>query len=183
MLADAEVIAQLSIWVVFGLICALVANGRGRNPVGWFFIGAFLACFGLILLLVLPDLKLQEQKERQRELETRRLREQLLKERQVADHRHGNVERRLGAHDQALGLDTAATPALGNGQGAVPPQLPNQSQWFYARGKERLGPVSAETIRHLLQAGAIQRQTLVWSEGMPDWIALDATTEFRGDSA
>jgi hypothetical protein len=180
--ADAFVI-QVIIWAVFGLICALVANGRGRSPVGWFFIGAFLACFGLILLLVLPDLKLQEQKDRRHELENRRLREQLAKERQVADQRHGNVERRLGAHDQALGLDTSTAPELGNSNAPVPPQLPDRSQWFYARGKERLGPVSAETIRHLLQAGAIQRTTLVWTEGMADWTAVDATTEFRGDIA
>lgn len=167
--------------VVFGAICAAIANNRGRSAVGWFFIGLAIDCFGLILVLVLPDLRQQEERLRRHELENRRLREQLSKERQVADQRHGHVERRLGAHDQALGLDTAGPDALP--AGGAPPPLPYVAQWYYARGKERLGPVSAETIRHLLQARAIAGETLVWREGMADWSPAARTDEFRGDVA
>jgi hypothetical protein len=183
MLANEALVINLTVWVVFGLICAMVAQGRGRSPIAWFFIGGFLSCIGLILLLVLPDLKQQEEKDRRHQLETRRLREQLAKERQIADQRHNQVSQRLGAHDQALGLDTSTPAQLADGSAPTPPQLPGGAQWFYARGKERLGPVSAETIRHLLQAGAVQRTTLVWSEGMADWKALDQTDEFRGEVA
>ncbi|MBL8754855.1 MAG: DUF4339 domain-containing protein [Planctomycetes bacterium] len=182
MLANDAFFIQLAVWAVFGLICAIIAHGRGRSPVAWFFIGALLSCIGLILVLVLPDLKQQEEKERRHQLETRRLREQLAKERQIADLRHNQVEQRLGVHDQALGLDTSA-PAQIAGSGQAPPQLPNSTQWYYARGTERLGPVSAETIRHLLQANAVHRSTLVWTEGMPDWKALDQVDAFRGDLA
>lgn len=168
--------------VVCGGICAAIAAGRGRSAVAWFFIGFFLHCIGLVLVLVLPDLKLQEEQSRRQSLENRRLREQLAKERQVADQRHHHVERRLGAHDQALGVDTSEAPQLGSASG-TPPALPDRTQWFYARGKERLGPVSTETLRHLLQARAIEPTTLVWSDGMPDWLAANKTDVFRGDVA
>lgn len=179
--ADTEIVVNLGFGLVFGIVCAFLASGRGRSPVGWFFLGLFLSCIALVLLLVLPDLKVQEEQQRRHHLETRRLREQLAKERQVADQRHNQVERRLGVHDQALGVDTSETPQLGNAP--PPPPLPDGTQWFYARGKERMGPVSIETIRHLLQAKAIDRHTLVWREGMADWAAAGATDEFRGDVA
>lgn len=179
--ADTEIVVNLSIGLVFGIVCAVLASGRGRSPVGWFFLGLFFSCFALILVLLLPDLKQLEERQRRHQLEARRLREQLAKERQVADQRHHQVERRLGAHDQALGLDTNDAPQLGNQ--APPPPLPNGASWFYARGNDRMGPVSTETIRHLLQAKAIDGQTLVWREGMADWAAAKTTDEFRGDVA
>ena len=185
MLAELEIAINLGVAAIFGIICAVIAAGRGRSAVGWFFVGFFASCIGLILVLVLPDLKKEEEKQRRQSLETRRLQEQLAKERQIADQRHGLVERRLGAHDQALGLDTGAPdPLLTNA--AAPPALPSSptgAPWFYARGTERMGPVTAETIRHLLRAKAIDSETLVWRDGMPDWTAVVKTEEFRGDVA
>ncbi|MCK5942438.1 MAG: DUF4339 domain-containing protein [Planctomycetes bacterium] len=179
---DGGVVAiQLGSWLIFGIICAMIAANRGRSAVGWFFIGVFLSCIGLILVLCLPDLKKAEERERRQRLENRRLREQLAKERQVSDSRHHTVERRLGAHDEALGLDTATPPELTHSAAAA--QLTGGTQWFYARDNERQGPVSAETIRHLLQAKAIDADTLIWSEGMSDWTAVRETEEFGGDLA
>jgi len=179
MLANTEVTINLGIGLVFGIVCAFVASSRGRSPVGWFFLGAFLSCIALVLLLVMPDLKQEEAKTRRHQLENRRLREQLAKERQVADQRHHHVERRLGAHDQALGLDTTEPPQL---TGGTPPQLA-AATWYYARGTERLGPVTVETIRHLVQAKAISGSTLVWCEGMKDWAPLSTIDGLRGDPA
>src|SRR5690606_15223390 len=123
--------------------------------------------------------KLQEQREQRQRVETRKLREQLMKERQVSDQRHQHVERRLGAHDEALGLDTSKPPELPNSVSAA--QLTNSDLWFYARDETRQGPVSSETIRHLITARAIDGSTLVWSEGMHDWAPLDNIDAFRGD--
>lgn len=165
--------------LLFAIICAIVAAGRGRSAVGWFFIGLILSCFGLILVLVLPDLKVQEEREKRVALENRRLREQLNKERHVSDQRHGHVERRLGAHDEALGLDTSKPPELPHS--AAPAQLTDGDQWFYARDGERKGPVSMETMRHLIQAEAINADSLIWSQGMADWAPLSSVDAFRGD--
>jgi len=180
MLAATEALfIQLLVCAVFGGICAAIASGRGRNTLGWFCVGVVLQCFGIILILVLPDLTVEEERRRRHSLETRRLREQLAKERQVADERHSHVERRLGVHDQALGVDTARPPELTNT--AAPPALPNAGVWFYARGQDRLGPVAAETIRHLLQAQVLNSRSLVWREGMADWQPLGSVDEFAGE--
>lgn len=48
--------------------------------------------------------------------------------------------------------------------------------WHYAIGTERRGPVSQAEIEALLRSGAIDRSTLVWREGMPQWMAV-ANTE------
>ena len=186
--ANEEVVLGLIFYLampcIFGAICASIANGRGRSGLGWFFVGFFAGCIGLILVLVLPDLKVQEAERRRQEQENRRLREALSKERQVADQRHGHIERRLTVHDQAIGVDTSAPPALADA--AAAPALPasaSGARWYYARGKERMGPVSEETVRHLLQAGAIRGDTLVWREGMADWTKAAGVDEFRGDVA
>ena len=47
------IVAQLGVGAVFGLVCALIAPNRGRSGVGWFFIGFFIGCVGLIVLLLI----------------------------------------------------------------------------------------------------------------------------------
>ena len=179
---EAELIAQLLIALVFGGICAVIANARGRSGVAWFFIGCIFSCLALILLLCLPDLKQQQDREERQRQENRRLREQIAKERQVSDLRHNEVHKRLGAHDQALGLDTSTAAEIGNGD-APPPLLSGATQgasWYYARDNQRHGPVSAETIQHLLAAQAITRDSLVWRQGMQDWKPIRDVTDFDG---
>lgn len=180
---DLGLVVQILVMLVFGGICAAIASSRGRSPVGWFFIGAFFSCLGLIVLLVIPDLKKQEERDRRLSQENRRLREQIAKNRQIADSRQAGLERRLGAHDQALGLDTGETAgALTDGEPAPPP-LPDEAVWFYAHNNERQGPVPEETLRHMLRERAIKGATLVWREGMPDWTAIEKLPEFRGEVA
>lgn len=184
LLADTAV--NLVVAVVFGIICAAIAVGRGRSGVGWFFLGFFFSCIALIILLCIQDLKQQQAKEARQRQENRRLREQIAKERQVSDARHNSVDRRLGAHDQALGLDTGNAGELTQGAPTgVPPLLPGRSsqaaaQWFYARDNQRQGPVSAETIQHLLDAKAITRESLVWRQGMTDWVPIRDVSELGG---
>jgi hypothetical protein len=58
-----------------------------------------------------------------------------------------------------------------------------QPQWFYARDNQRHGPVSFETVQHLLAARALTRDSLVWREGMDNWTPLRDVAEFgRGAS-
>lgn len=42
--------------------------------------------------------------------------------------------------------------------------------WHYAENGQQQGPVSDEELRQLLQTGRITADTLVWHEGMPDWL-------------
>lgn len=95
------------IGLIFGVICALVANGKGRSAVGWFFLGFLFGLISLIIVCVISDLKKEEARERALRNENRRLRERMRKDRMVADQRHRQLDRRINAHDRVAGIDTA----------------------------------------------------------------------------
>lgn len=42
--------------------------------------------------------------------------------------------------------------------------------WYYAINQEQKGPISEEEFQQLLRAGTVTPKTLVWQEGMPQWI-------------
>lgn len=46
--------------IAFGTVTAIAASARGREPIAWFFIGAFTGIFGLIAVLVMENLKRDE---------------------------------------------------------------------------------------------------------------------------
>ncbi len=52
--------------------------------------------------------------------------------------------------------------------------------WYYQQGNERKGPVDEATIRSLISGGVISIDTLVWTEGMPSWVALQQTSLAAG---
>lgn len=45
--------------IVCVILCALLAQRRGRNPFVWGLLGLFMNIFALLLLVILPDLTLQ----------------------------------------------------------------------------------------------------------------------------
>lgn len=47
--------------------------------------------------------------------------------------------------------------------------------WYYVQNQQRQGPVDQAAVAGLIQSGAITRQTLVWKEGMANWIAAEQT--------
>jgi uncharacterized RDD family membrane protein YckC len=42
--------------------------------------------------------------------------------------------------------------------------------WYYAVGQDRAGPMNITMLRQMLASGQIPAQSLVWCEGMPNWI-------------
>lgn len=42
-------------------------------------------------------------------------------------------------------------------------------QWYYAKGSQRMGPVSQDDFNTLVGNGTIGRETLVWRSGMQEW--------------
>ena len=171
--------------LVFATLCSLVANSRGRSAVGWFFIGFFFGLFAFIVLLVLPDLRELEARDRSLREENRMLRERVRSHRMVADQRHAEQARRLDVHDRALGVDTSAQAQLDDGPPASeppalpPPVAPTQpsefvaARWRYAFGQEAKGPISFNSLRELFTSGDVTRATLVWTEGMPEWRSIE----------
>jgi hypothetical protein len=174
-------IVQVIIWVCLGATCALIAHQRGRTPIGWFFIGMLTPCIGLILVLVLPDLKKQQAEFERLRTQNRMLKERLDKDRMVADQRHGEVEGRLRAHDRVLGLDTGAAPEpRGEISAGSPPPAPGASAdpaarlWYYALDSKEQGPLHIDELRPLWQSGKLGPDTLVWAKGMGEWSQISA---------
>jgi uncharacterized membrane protein len=50
-------------------------------------------------------------------------------------------------------------------------------QWYYAQGQERVGPVSDEEFSALVTTGTVTATTLVWHEGMENWVAYGAVAD------
>ncbi|KQQ84064.1 RDD family protein [Xanthomonas sp. Leaf131] len=47
------------------------------------------------------------------------------------------------------------------------------TQWYYADAqRERQGPIDSDTLVARLSQGIIDRSSLVWREGLPQWVAL-----------
>ena len=171
-----EILIQLAFMLVFGVICGMIANSRGRSGVGWFFIGAFLHCFALVLLLVLPDLKVLEERDRELRRENRRLREQLKKDRAVADARYQETNRRITAHDRALGVDTA-THAVGPAEDETRAALPaadfEDVKWYYLdEHRERQGPFDFKQMKRLWREATIGARTMIWNKSFAYWTYL-----------
>lgn len=43
-----------TIWILCGVVSAVVASSKGRSGCGWFILGVLLGPFGFILALVVP---------------------------------------------------------------------------------------------------------------------------------
>jgi hypothetical protein len=46
----------------------------------------------------------------------------------------------------------------------------NDPEWYYAIGTTQHGPVHAAAIRQMLEAGRLTPESLVWRDGMPQWL-------------
>ncbi len=42
--------------------------------------------------------------------------------------------------------------------------------WYYSRGDERVGPISSRELKSLVEAGHVTEETLVWRQGLKDWV-------------
>lgn len=47
------------------------------------------------------------------------------------------------------------------------------NDWFYLNGEEQVGPYPGEQLHELISAETITRETLIWTEGMPEWLPAE----------
>jgi len=174
----------LVIALIFGIICAVIASYKGRSAVAWFFIGFFIGIIGLILVLVVSNLKEAEQKQAHVEMEQRRLHEQLRQERLKTEQLRKYTQVRLDAHDRKLEIDTrhvgpllqeaSKQPILDERQGSFAEAIPIEANikrggWYYQKRNSAVGPLSLETVKLLIQDGRIKSSTCVWHESLDEW--------------
>lgn len=51
------------------------------------------------------------------------------------------------------------------------------AEWFFAKGDKKLGPVTNKGLKELAASGRIQPDTLVWRDGLPEWIPAGRVEE------
>jgi len=55
-------------------------------------------------------------------------------------------------------------------QNAGPAQQKPNAVWYYSRGDERVGPIRSRELKSLAESGDILPETLVWKQGLKDWV-------------
>jgi membrane protease subunit (stomatin/prohibitin family) len=61
----------------------------------------------------------------------------------------------------------------------VPPPIPQPVQYFYAHNGQQSGPVSFEQLRALFANRTVNRDSLIWKQGMDNWTALKDIEELK----
>ncbi len=88
-------------------------------------------------------------------------------------------------------IGQAMSPQQGSSGGApapsggAPPPLPSAPKFFAAIDGKQSGPFDATALRQQIDAGAVTRETLVWTEGMANWTAakdVDAVAAMFGSA-
>lgn len=83
----------------------------------------------------------------------------------------GNMMNPAGA--QAAPQQPAQNPLV------VPPPMPAQVQYYYAVNGQQNGPVTFEFLKDLFAKRTINKDTLVWKQGMDNWTALKEVEELK----
>ncbi|MFT5031736.1 MAG: hypothetical protein ACI9VS_004206 [Candidatus Binatia bacterium] len=186
---------QVILQIGFGALCAALAHSRGRTPVGWFFIGFFLSCIGLIIILVLPNVKEEEAKHAALDDANRSLRERLRQEQMKNEAFRQHAAQRLDAHDRQLDVDTRQTGdfigdsenqplqlgADDDGSAADDPIVDAAPDWYFVENGGRVGPHSRAEMVQLIQNGRLVPATQVWCEDLEGWMPLSQTPHFQSD--
>jgi len=69
---------------------------------------------------------------------------------------------------------TSSTPP---GPGAVPPPIPQGDQYFAAINGQQCGPYPMDVVNTMVKQGSIQRNTLIWKQGMTNWQTAESVAE------
>jgi hypothetical protein len=51
--------------------------------------------------------------------------------------------------------------------------MSQETQWYVSQEEEQLGPYTGEQMLSFAQGGNITRQSMVWAEGMPEWLPAE----------
>lgn len=74
-----------------------------------------------------------------------------------------------------------AQPAFGTAQvtAPTPPPIPTQVLYHYAVNGQQLGPVGFDKLKELFASRTINRDTLIWKQGLANWTALQDIEELK----
>ncbi|MDH7447264.1 SPFH domain-containing protein [Aquimarina sp. 2201CG14-23] len=61
----------------------------------------------------------------------------------------------------------------------APPPMPVQVQYFYASNGQQAGPVSIDQLKALFANRTVNKDSLVWKQGMANWAAIKDVEELK----
>tara|TARA_R110002051_G_scaffold324988_2_gene425024 strand:+ start:10753 stop:11877 length:1125 start_codon:yes stop_codon:yes gene_type:complete len=74
-------------------------------------------------------------------------------------------------------------PQMGQGQPApsqaFPPPMPVQIMYHYASNGTQMGPVNLDKLKELFANRTINKDSLIWKQGMTNWMALQEIEELK----
>lgn len=82
-----------------------------------------------------------------------------------------------GMMSPQMGGQQQAPPQQAN---AVPPPMPQETQYHYALNGAQAGPISYAQLASLFASRTINKDTLVWKPGMDGWKAVSDVEELKG---
>lgn len=85
----------------------------------------------------------------------------------------GGMGGMFGGQPQMGGM----TPPPMNMGGMTPPPMQTLAQYFLNVNGQQLGPCDVNVIRQYAQQGIINQQTMVWTQGMPQWAPAASVPE------
>jgi membrane protease subunit (stomatin/prohibitin family) len=62
---------------------------------------------------------------------------------------------------------------------AVPPPMPAQVMYHYAVNGQQVGPVTFDKLKELFASRTVNKDSLVWKQGMANWTALKDVEELK----
>lgn len=80
---------------------------------------------------------------------------------------------------QQMSNNIATTQSQMPQAATTPPPVPSQPTYFYAHNGQQSAPVTFEQLSSLFANRTINRDTLIWKQGMPDWRPLKEITELK----
>lgn len=135
-------LVTMILWMLMGVATAYLAYQRGRDPYIWFALGIFFGILAMLLLVVLPRVKAEE------EIEVDRKNEEIM-------------ERREKQVEEQEKLENAPD---------LQPQSIETKEWFYLdKAHQQQGPFSFYVLNESWENGDINAHSFAWSEGMPEW--------------
>jgi uncharacterized RDD family membrane protein YckC len=87
----------------------------------------------------------------------------------------------LGVLDSGFWIENDAAYHPGRFTFTGGPSMGNDGEWFYASNGQQQGPVAGSVVRQWLAAGQLHPLTLVWTDGMPDWLPAQQVPALAGN--
>ncbi len=80
---------------------------------------------------------------------------------------------------QMMNPQMGGSPQMQQAAVPVPPPMPVQTLYYYAVNGTQQGPVTFEQLQALFAGRTINRDSLVWKQGMANWTALQEVEELK----